>query len=76
MRNDKNNSQTKNNFLIAIDMELSLQSIQSRFMSNNYRPRLLVCSDSGMCQSEIIADLLYRLDRLPVHSIDMVALHR
>lgn len=57
------------------DLEFSLQSIQSRFMSTVYRPRLLICSDPNMCQAEIVADLLHRLESLPIHNIDMASLH-
>jgi hypothetical protein len=28
-----------------------------------------------MCQAEIVADLLHRLESLPIHNIDMVSLH-
>lgn len=34
-------------FIHILDIELSIQSIQSRFMSTIYRPRLLICADKG-----------------------------
>lgn len=34
------------------------------------------CSRLDMCQAEIVADLLHRLESLPIHNIDMASLHR